>query len=241
MQQPHDEYRDAIVRRGPCSTARSRSTPTTPTLWLEARLPIFSIIFMVGATRGPTTRTKCWGKPIARSSSTPTMSGHTSQRPSISACRARPSEALGAADAGLAVNPNYVLLYMPRADRRKFARPLRAGEGRCGAGDAAEPARPRYRHSSTSIVGDAEISLGHFDAAIDEYRKALDLGFQIVFRLHEPGGGLRPCGQDGRGEGRPHRSAPPQSRDHGQMDEGAHAQTSEPCIDGLRKAGLPEE
>jgi Flp pilus assembly protein TadD len=32
-------------------------------------------------------------------------------------------------------------------------------------------------------LGDAEINLGHFDAAIDEYRKALDMGLQASF-LH---------------------------------------------------------
>jgi tetratricopeptide (TPR) repeat protein len=30
-------------------------------------------------------------------------------------------------------------------------------------------------------AGEAEISLGHFDAAIDEYRKAIDSGQQMFF------------------------------------------------------------
>src|SRR5260370_35580985 len=30
-------------------------------------------------------------------------------------------------------------------------------------------------------AGDAEISLGHFDAAIDEYRKAIDSGYRTFF------------------------------------------------------------
>jgi tetratricopeptide (TPR) repeat protein len=33
-------------------------------------------------------------------------------------------------------------------------------------------------------VGDAEINLGHFDAAIAAYRKALDLGWQQAFFVH---------------------------------------------------------
>jgi hypothetical protein len=33
-------------------------------------------------------------------------------------------------------------------------------------------------------LGDAEINLGHFDAAIDEYHKALDVGLQGVYFVH---------------------------------------------------------
>ena len=137
----------------------------------------------------------------------------------------RYSEALGVADAGLAVNPNFVLLFMPRAVAENSL-----GRFEQAKADAERAMRLSPRDPLVGLfhvdVGDAEIGLGHFDAAIDEYRKAIDSGFQAVLCLHEPGGRLRACGQDGRGEGGPGRSPPPQSRNHGQMDEGTHAESS---------------
>jgi hypothetical protein len=41
---------------------------------------------------------------------------------------------------------------------------------------------------STKYLGNAELGLGHFDAAIENYHKAIDLGFSTVW----PYGRLRP-------------------------------------------------
>ena len=90
-------------------------------------------------------------------------------------------------------------------------------------------------------LGDAEINLGHFDAAIAEYRKALDLGWQQAFFVHT--------------------NLAAAYVHAGKMDEAkvelAEARRLNPAItvkwmkehtpnlpavfDGLRKAGLPEE
>jgi adenylate cyclase len=95
----------------------------------------------------------------------------------------RPSEALGAADAGLAVNPNDVLLYEPRA----------IAENSLGRYEQAKADMERAMRLSPHdiligmfhvILGDAEISLSHFDAAIDGYRKALNLGMQEASFVH---------------------------------------------------------
>jgi adenylate cyclase len=92
------------------------------------------------------------------------------------------NEALGAADAGLAVNPNYVLLYMPRATAENSL-----GRFEQAKADAQWAMRLSPRDNTVGvfhvIVGDAEISLGHFDAAIEAYRKALDLG-ERGFYIH---------------------------------------------------------
>jgi adenylate cyclase len=89
-------------------------------------------------------------------------------------------------------------------------------------------------------IGDAEISLDHFDAAIDAYRKAIDLGVQQFFVYTKLAAAYAHAGK---------------------MDEAkaalAEARRLNPAItikwmiehtpnlpavfDGLRKAGLPEE
>ena len=92
----------------------------------------------------------------------------------------RPGEGLGAADAGLAVNPNYVPLLMPRAVAENSL-----GRHEQAKADAERAIRLSPRDPTIGqyhvIVGDAEISLGHFDAAIDAYRKAIDSGLQQFF------------------------------------------------------------
>ena len=134
-------------------------------------------------------------------------------------------EALGVTDAELAINPNFVPLYVARAHVENSL-----GRHEQAKADAERAMRLSPRDPTVGIlhveVGDAEISVGHFDAAIAEYRKALELGPTRVFRSHEPRGRLRACGQNGRREGRIGRSPPPQSRNHGQMDEGTHAESS---------------
>jgi tetratricopeptide (TPR) repeat protein len=88
----------------------------------------------------------------------------------------RHSEALGVADAGLAINPNFVLLYIPRA----------AAENSLGRYDEAQADVEQAMRLSPHdilipvfhvVVGEAEIGLGHFDAAIDEFHKAIDSGY----------------------------------------------------------------
>jgi adenylate cyclase len=92
----------------------------------------------------------------------------------------RHSEALGAAEAGLVVNPNDVLLLMPRAMAENSL-----GRYEQAKADAERAIRLSPRDVLVGyfnvIVGDAEINLGHFDAAIDAYRKAIDSGVNTFF------------------------------------------------------------
>jgi tetratricopeptide (TPR) repeat protein len=89
-------------------------------------------------------------------------------------------------------------------------------------------------------LGDAEMGLSHFDAAIDEYRKALDMGWRAYYL---------------------HTALAAAYAHEGKMDEAkaalAEARRLNPAItvkwmkehspnlpavfDGLRKAGLPED
>jgi tetratricopeptide (TPR) repeat protein len=92
----------------------------------------------------------------------------------------RPNEALGVADAGLAVNPNYVPLYIPRAVANNSL-----GRYEQAKADAERAMRLSPRDLAVGVfhvdVGDAELSLDHFDEAITAYRKAIDLGWQPFY------------------------------------------------------------
>ena len=137
----------------------------------------------------------------------------------------RYSEALGVTDAGLAVNPNFAPLYIPRTVAENSLGRFEQAKADAERAMQLSPRDPLIGLFHVD-AGDAEISLGHFDAAIDEYRKAIELRLSRVFRLHEPVGRLCSCRQDGGSEDRFGRSAPSQSRNHGQMDEGAYAEPS---------------
>jgi TolB-like protein/DNA-binding winged helix-turn-helix (wHTH) protein/Flp pilus assembly protein TadD len=85
------------------------------------------------------------------------------------------SEALGAADAGLAVNPNSVWLYSPRATAENALGRFEQAKADAERAMRLSPRDP-FLWVFHLIVGDAEFKLGHFDLAIEEYRKAVDLG-----------------------------------------------------------------
>jgi adenylate cyclase len=87
----------------------------------------------------------------------------------------RPKEALGVAEAGLAVNPNVAGLYMARAGA-EFA----LGRFEQAKSDVQQAMRlsPRDPHilSWQLVSGDAELAVGHTKAAIDQYQKIFDGG-----------------------------------------------------------------
>jgi adenylate cyclase len=90
------------------------------------------------------------------------------------------SEALGVTDAGLAINPNFVGLFSPRIQAENS---LGRFEQAKVDVQRAMQLSPRDHMIGTWHVelGDVEISLGHFDAAIEEYRKAIDSGTRTFF------------------------------------------------------------
>jgi len=92
---------------------------------------------------------------------------------------------------GLAVNPNDVLLYQPRAIAENSL-----GQYQQAKADMERAMRLSPHDILTGmfnvILGDAELGLGHFDAAIDSYRRALNFGMQAAssstptLRRHTP-------------------------------------------------------
>ena len=151
----------------------------------------------------------------------------------------RPNEALGAADTGLAINPNMASLYSTRG----FAE-VSLGRFEQAKSDAQHAMRLSPRDPGFAFwhvgVGDPELGLRHFDAAIDQYHKAIDAGYRSFI---------------------PYVDLAAAYALEGKMDEAktalaearrlnpkltikwmrVHAPNLPPLFEGLRKAGLPEE
>ena len=91
----------------------------------------------------------------------------------------RPSEALGVADAGLAINPNFAPLLGGRIIAELFLGRFEQAKSDAERAMRLSPRDPYIGEYHTDIAH-AELGLGHFDAAIDEYRKAIDLGLRRI-------------------------------------------------------------
>ncbi len=92
----------------------------------------------------------------------------------------RADEAVGVADAGLAINPNFGGLWGTRSIAELFLGRFEQAKSDMLQSIRLSPRDPLigYNHK---YLGDAELGLGHFDAAIDEYHKAIDAGFHFVW------------------------------------------------------------
>ena len=87
---------------------------------------------------------------------------------------------LGAADAGLAINPNYATLYAARGTAE-----ISLGRFEQAKSDLRQAMRLSPRDPSMSLwqlqLGDVEIGAGHAKASIDEYQKAFDAGYRSFY------------------------------------------------------------
>jgi adenylate cyclase len=151
----------------------------------------------------------------------------------------RYNESLRTADAGLAINPNYAPLYAARSSAKSSL-----GQFEQAKSDAQQAMRLSPRDPSIGLfrvqLGDAELALGHFDAAIDQYQNATDAGYRRFFVYTNLAAAYAL---------------------EGKMDEAktalaealhlnpkltvkwmiAHTPNLPPVFEGLRKVGLPEE
>jgi adenylate cyclase len=151
----------------------------------------------------------------------------------------RPGEGLAAADAGLAINPNFVTLFVSRSLAE-----LSLGRYEQAKADAqlAMQLSPRdpllgYFHLQ---MGGAELGLGHADAAIDQFRQAIDAGLHI-FIVHEAlAAAYAQAGRldEARDAVAEARRLNPKLTVKWEIEHGPGIPA---VLDGLRKAGLPEE
>jgi tetratricopeptide (TPR) repeat protein len=126
-------------------------------------------------------------------------------------------EALRTADAGLAINPNFAPLYGLRGSANASL-----GQFEQAKSDAQLAMRLSPRDPLIGVFhvhsADAELGLGHFDAAIGEYHKAVDSGFRPFFVYCDLAAAYALAGKMDEAK-RLGRSAPPQPQAHGQMDD----------------------
>jgi tetratricopeptide (TPR) repeat protein len=151
----------------------------------------------------------------------------------------RPGQALEVADAGLAVNPNDVSLLEPRASAENALGRYEQGKADAERAMRLSPHDPDvpFLHAS---VGDAELSLGHLDAAIDAYRQALDSGARVFFVYTNLAAAYAEAGKMDEAKAalaEARRLNPAITAKW--MEE--HTQNLPAVLDGLRKAGLQEE
>ena len=88
-----------------------------------------------------------------------------------------PVEGLRAADAGLAVNPNDALLHAARGLAENYLGHFEQGKSEVAQAMRLSPRDPNLGPWH-NFVSEAELGLGHFDAAIEEANKAIDGGYR---------------------------------------------------------------
>jgi adenylate cyclase len=151
----------------------------------------------------------------------------------------RATEGLSAADAGLAINPDD-----PPLRRARGAAEVVLGRYEQAISDVRQAMRLSPRDPRIGLwlvdLGNAELALGHFDAAIDEYHKAIDAGW----RAYQPYRGLA-AAYALAGKMEEAKIALAEARGLNPLLTLKWQQTNSvnipPLVEGLRKAGLSEE
>jgi adenylate cyclase len=151
----------------------------------------------------------------------------------------RVNEGLSAADAGLAINPDDPPLHRARG----FAENA-LGRYEQAISDVQQAIRLSPRDPRIGLwvadLGDAELGLGHFDAAIDKYHKAIDAGW----RAYQSYRGLAAAyALEGKMEEATSALAEARRLNPALTLKWlqTHSSSIPPLLEGLRKAGLPEE
>jgi tetratricopeptide (TPR) repeat protein len=150
----------------------------------------------------------------------------------------RPNEGLRAADEGLAINPNYAPLY----NARGFAK-INLGRFEEAKSDIFQAMRLSPRDPTMGLwrtnLADAEMCLGHFDAAIDLIRQAIDAGYRSSYPYRELAAAYALAGkaEDAKTALAEARRLSPTLT----VKWVAKTNPLPVVLEGLRKAGLPEE
>ena len=151
----------------------------------------------------------------------------------------RASEALDAADTGLAVNPNSAVIYAARCNAKTALGRFEQAKSDCRQAMRLSPRDPKIGIWHL-MLGSPELEQGHYDAAIDEFHKALDGGW----RVYIPYANLA-AAYALEGKGDEAKAALAEAR---RLNPSltvkwaiAHSPNLPKAFEGMRKAGLPEE
>ena len=92
----------------------------------------------------------------------------------------RPSDALRVANAGLAFNSHYALLFAWRASAETYLGQFEQAKSDLHQAMRLSPRDPRISQWH-NFLADAELGLGHLDAVIDESNRAIDAGYRVFY------------------------------------------------------------
>jgi adenylate cyclase len=151
----------------------------------------------------------------------------------------RPREGLAAADAGLAINPNFVTLFASRSLAELSLGRYEQAKADAQLAMQLSPRDPTLGYFYLQMGG-AELGLGHADAAVDQFRQALDAGLHIFIVYEALAAAYAQAGRLDEA----HDALAQARRLNPKLTvkwEIEHGPGIPAVLDGLRKAGLPEE
>jgi adenylate cyclase len=153
----------------------------------------------------------------------------------------RPNEALRAADAGLAIDPNYATLLAQRSNAETYLGQFEQAKSDVQQAIRLSPRDPRIGRWHNFIAA-AELGLGHFDAVIEESSKAIDTGYKVFYSYLNLAAGhaLKGDMDEAKTAMAEARRLNPQLSVKWLTEHGIQPHL-QPRFDALRKAGLPEE
>ena len=151
----------------------------------------------------------------------------------------RADDALRAADAGLAIDPNYAPLLDARANAETALGRFEQAKSDAEQAMRLSPRDPEMANRLMNL-GMAELGLGHFDAAIVEFQKAIDAGDRsfIPHALLTAAYSLEGKTEEAKSALAEGRRLNPKLTIKWLTD---HAPNIPPLFEGLRKAGLAEQ
>jgi adenylate cyclase len=153
-----------------------------------------------------------------------------------------PKEGLGVADAALAINPNYAAEYSYRAYAETALNQFEQAKSDLQQAMRLSPLDPRMGAFHDKMAW-AELGLGHFDAAIEESSRAIDVGSKAWFTYLclATAHGLKGDIEDAKAPLAEARRLNPKLSVKWMTGTKLFPNYSQPWYDALRKAGLPEE
>ena len=151
----------------------------------------------------------------------------------------RVKESLGVADAGLAINPSYAPLYAARGNAETSLGRFEQAKFDLQQAIRLSPRDPAIGWWHLGL-GDVELGLGHFDAAIDDYHKAIEAGLSnfVPYADLAAAYALEGKVEEAKSSLAEARRLNPKLTVKWLI---SIAPNLPPLFEGLRKAGLPEE
>jgi adenylate cyclase len=151
----------------------------------------------------------------------------------------RPREGLAAAEAGLAIDPNFPLLLAQRAMAENALGRHEQAKTDVQLAMQSSPHDP-YFSVFHLLLGDAELGLGDSDAAVDQYRQTIDSGFSAYMVYANLAAAYANAGKmdEAKATLAEARRVNPKLTVKWMTE---HTASPPAAFDGLRKAGLPEE